>query len=1083
MPAGATGRALLLPRTADRPAARFPGCHGRPRVYIHSTGGRATATICQRLNDRDHTVRKSVKKAGEVPVGKQAGGGSAGEKKPAKRAGASGEAKKRAPRAAKATTAATKTPSAKPKAAKPKVAKATVDAAVAAHAGTTAPPAPEHGAGRGAIFRTPAPHPRNTLAIRGAKVHNLKDISLELPRNRLIVVSGVSGSGKSSLAFDTIYAEGQRRYVESLSAYARQFLARMAKPDVESITGLAPAIAIEQKTITKNPRSTVGTTAEVYDYLRLLYARIGQTLCKVCGQPVLKDTPRTVQESLRGLPEGTRLYMLFPMHQHEQRTLGEEFENLREKGFFRVVIGESGEIVDLNENMPGNVAKDDVYVLVDRLVVRDDPATLTRIADSAETAFREGDGRAIVHLLESGERRHFSTRFECANDGIRYEEPQPKLFSFNNPFGACPECQGFGKAIGIDMDLVIPDRTKTLRGGAISAFATPKHSEYHRKLLAVAREASLDVDKPVAQLTPYEWNVVQNGYDGYPGIMGFFKVIEEQTYKMHYRVFLSRYRGYTTCPRCRGSRLRTSAMRVFVHGKSIPDIVAMTIEEAHAWFTGLKLAQHEHEIADRILEEITKRLRYLNEVGLGYLRLDRLSHTLSGGESQRINLATSIGSALVGAMYVLDEPSIGLHPRDTERLIRILKSLRDLGNTVIVVEHDPDIIRSADIVVDMGPHAGENGGRVTFKGTVEEMLRDRASLTGAYLSGKKEIPVRTERRSITGRSIWLHGVYEHNLKSIDVEFPLGMLTVVTGVSGSGKSTLVHDVLYPAVARAKGATVGLTKKISGAGGMERVGAVEMVDQSPIGRSPRSNPVTYVKAFDVIRDIFAATPMAKLNGWKAGYFSFNVPGGRCEACQGEGVVKVEMQFLADIALTCEVCRGKRFKPEVLQAVYKGKNVVDVLEMTVDEAMQFFAGEKRVITRLKGLQDVGLGYIRLGQPATTLSGGEAQRVKLASQLVSPAGDHTLFILDEPTTGLHFDDIATLLRAFNALIDAGHSLVVIEHNLDIIRSADWIIDLGPEGGDAGGNVVCTGTPEQIAACPSSHTGRFLREVVVDGR
>jgi excinuclease ABC subunit A len=770
------------------------------------------------------------------------------------------------------------------------------------------------------------------------------------------------------------------------------------------------------------------------------------------------------------------------MHPHEHRTLADEFENLREQGFFRVVIGESGDIVDLNEGYPKDAAKEDVYVLVDRIVVRNEPETLTRIADSAETAFREGEGRAIVHMVDTGERRRFSTRFECANDGIKYEEPQPKLFSFNNPFGACPECQGFGKAIGIDMDLVIPDRGKTLRSGAISAFSTPKHAEYHRKLVAIAKEAGVELDKPVSHLTQFEWNVVLNGYGKYPGVLGFFKSIEEQAYKMHYRVFLSRYRGYTTCPRCKGSRLRTSAMRVFVHGKSIPDIVAMTIEEAYAWFDALELTAYEEQVANRILEEIQKRLRYLNEVGLAYLRLDRLSHTLSGGESQRINLATSIGSALVGAMYVLDEPSIGLHPRDTERLVRILKSLRDLGNTVIVVEHDPDIIRSSDVVVDMGPRAGEHGGEVVFKGTVEEMLRDENSLTGQYLSGRKHIPARGQRRKPSGKAISIRGAYEHNLKEVDVDFPLGMLTVVTGVSGSGKSTLVHDVLYPAVARAKGATVAITKKVRTVDGIDRVGAVEMVDQSPIGRSPRSNPVTYVKAFDAIRELYASTPMAKLNGWKAGYFSFNVPGGRCEACQGEGVVKVEMQFLADIALTCEVCKGKRFKAEALQATYKGKNIVDVLEMTVEEALGFFTGENRVVGKLKGLQSVGLGYIRLGQPATTLSGGEAQRVKLAAQLVSPANEHTLFILDEPTTGLHFDDIATLVNAFNALIDAGHSLVVIEHNLDVIRSADWIIDLGPEGGDRGGNVVSVGTPEHIAACKDSYTGKFLKEMMRKG-
>ncbi len=921
-------------------------------------------------------------------------------------------------------------------------------------------------------------HPKHTLAIRHANVHNLKNVSIELPRNRMIVVTGVSGSGKSSLAFDTIYAEGQRRFVESLSAYARQFLARMPKPDVESITGLAPAIAIEQKTITKNPRSTVATTTEVYDFLRVFYARIGVTRCRNCDQPVTKDTPRTVQEALRKLPDGTRLYVLFPMHQHERRSLAEEFENLRQKGFFRIVIGEGSEIVDLNEGFPTNVSKDDVYVLADRLVMRDEPEAMTRLADSVEASFREGDGRAIVHQVGNGERRRFSTRFECATCGIKYEEPEPKLFSFNNPFGACPECQGFGRAIGIDMDIVFPDRTKTLRHGAIAAFSTPKHADHYQKLLKVAREAKLNLDVPIANLSEHDWNIIMNGYGAYIGIDPFFKMIEEQTYKMHYRVFLSRFRGYTTCPKCKGSRLRTSAARVFVHGKAIPALMQMTIEEVYGWFADLRLTPYEEEVARRVLSEITNRLQYLNEVGLGYLRLDRLSHTLSGGEAQRINLATSIGSKLVGAMYVLDEPSIGLHPRDTERLVRIMKSLRDLGNTVIVVEHDPDIIRGADVVVDMGPRAGENGGEVVFSGTVPEMLADPRSLTGAYLSDKKNIAVPRERRKVkSGKTISLRGAREHNLKDVDVEFPLGMLTVVTGVSGSGKSTLVHDVLYPAIAHQKGESVKMPKRLLGIEGAELIGGVEMVDQSPIGRTPRSNPVTYVKAFDGIRDLFAATPTARLHGWKPGYFSFNVPGGRCESCQGEGVVKVEMQFLADLYLTCEVCKGNRYKSEVLTAAYRGKNIVDVLNMTVDEAVAFFKGENRVLTKLKGLQDVGLGYIRLGQPATTLSGGEAQRVKLAANLVTPSHDHTLFILDEPTTGLHFDDIATLLGAFNALIDGGHSLIVIEHNMDVVKAADWIIDLGPDGGDvAGGRVVCVGTPETIAACEGSHTGRFLK-------
>ena len=925
----------------------------------------------------------------------------------------------------------------------------------------------------------PATDPRRVLAIRNANVHNLRNVSIELPRNRLIVISGVSGSGKSSLAFDTIYAEGQRRYVESLSAYARQFLARMAKPDVESITGLAPAIAIEQKTVTKNPRSTVGTTTEVYDYLRLLFARIGKTYCRNCQQQVRKDTTRTVQQSLADLPDGARLYVLFPMHAHEQRSLEEELDNLREKGFYRVVIGDGSEIIDLNEGYPTGVHKDSINVLADRIVYHDDAKTLSRVADSVETAFREGDGHAVVHLLDGDVRRYYSTRYECANCGIRYEEPQPKLFSFNNPFGACPECQGFGKAIGIDMDLVIPDRSKTLRQGAVAAFQTPKHSKHYRDLIEVSKHAGIDLDKSVDLLSSHEWDVLMRGYGGYAGIDGFFKIIEEQTYKMHYRVFLSRFRGYTTCPKCKGSRLRTSAMRVFVHGKTIHDIVAMTIGDGHEWFRSLALTEHEHGVAHRILEEINKRLHYLYEVGLEYLRLDRLSHTLSGGESQRINLATSIGSSLVGAMYVLDEPSIGLHPRDTGRLVRILKSLRDLGNTVIVVEHDPDIIRSADRVVDMGPRAGEHGGQVVFNGTVDEMLADDRSITGRHLSGRSAIAVPSQRRTPGREKIVLRGVSENNLKRVDVEFPLNVLTVVTGVSGSGKSSLVHDVLYPAIAYTKGMSAKMPKHLSELDGVHAIGAVEMVDQSPIGRSPRSNPVTYVKAFDAIRDLYAMTPVAKLRGWKPGYFSFNVPGGRCESCQGEGVVKVEMQFLADLYLQCEVCKGNRYKSEVLQATFRGKHIVDVLNMTVEQAVEFFSGENRIVTRLKGLQTVGLGYIRLGQPATTLSGGEAQRVKLASSLVTPSADHTLFILDEPTTGLHFDDIATLLGAFNALIDAGHSLIVIEHNLDVIKCADWIIDLGPDGGDRGGNVVAVGTPQHVASVEASHTGRYLREVL----
>lgn len=934
----------------------------------------------------------------------------------------------------------------------------------------------------------PTLHPKHTLSIRGANLHNLKNVSLDLPRNRMIVFSGVSGSGKSSLAFNTIYAEGQRRYVESLSSYARQFLSRMAKPEVESITGLAPAVAIEQQTLQRNPRSTVGTTTEVYDYLRLLYGRIGGTICKNCNLPVRRDTPRIVQESLAVLSEGTRLYVLFPMTSHESRTLAEELNALRERGFFRIVLEESTEIIDLNDEAAfkkvagkkSRVEKQDVYILVDRIVWRDDDTLRTRVAEASETGFREGDGRIEVRELESGKRYFFSRRYECSNCGSRYQEPEPRLFGFNNPFGACPECQGFGRAIGIDMDLVIPDRSKSIRQGAIAAFSTPKHSQYYRDLLAVARRAGLDTNKPMSLLTDEEWGIVMDGFGEYEGINGFFTMIEKNTHKMHYRVYLSRFRGYTTCPKCKGSRLRPSAMQVFVHGKRIHEITAMTIEFAVQWFRELQLTAFEEQIAGRILEEITKRLHFLNEVGLGYLRLDRLSHTLSGGETQRINLATSIGSALVGAMYVLDEPSIGLHPRDTGRLIRILHELRDLGNTVILVEHDPEIIQSANIVVDMGPRAGEGGGEVVFRGTVEEMLKDDRSVTGAFLSGRSTIPTPKKRRTPKkGDEIILRNASRNNLKNVTAAFPLNVLTVVTGVSGSGKSTLVHDVLYQAAAHRIGK--GTIKEENGleVQGIERIDSVEMIDQSPIGRTPRSNPATYTKAFDAIRDLFSGTAFAKLNGWKAGYFSFNVPGGRCEVCQGEGSVTVDMQFLADVQLPCDSCKGTRFKSEVLNAKFNGKSIVDVLEMTVDEALEFFDGQKKITRKLQGLQDVGLGYIRLGQPATTLSGGEAQRVKLASHLMSPDNGHTLFIFDEPTTGLHMSDVAVLLRAFNSLIKAGHSVVVIEHNLDVMRAADWIIDLGPDGGDRGGEIVATGSPESVAANKASITGKFLKAIL----
>ena len=924
------------------------------------------------------------------------------------------------------------------------------------------------------------PHPKSTLSIRRANLHNLKDVSIDLPRNRLIVVTGLSGSGKSTLAFDTIYAEGQRRYVESLSSYARQFLSRMAKPEVESITGLAPAVAIEQQTLQRNPRSTVGTTTEVYDYMRLLYGRIGRTICLNCGGDVARDTPRTVQEGLMALPKKSRLYLLFPLPDHKDHALEEEIESLRARGFFRFVRGASSDIIDVTEESAASVlegaAKEEISVLVDRVVWGDDTTTLSRVAEAAEAGFREGEG--VIEVREiGGEERvlKFNRRYECSDCGTRYLEPEPRLFSFNNPFGACSECQGFGRAVGVDMNLVIPDRRRTLKQSAIQPFGTPKHAKHLDDLLAVAREAGVDTTKPIADLDEAELSIVMDGYGPYIGVNGFFKMIEKSTYKMHHRVLLARYRGYTTCPKCKGSRLRTSARQVFVGDKKIDDINRMTIDEAEAWFAAFSPSEHEEQIAGRVLEEIARRLRFLVEVGLGYIRLDRLSHTLSGGEMQRINLATSIGSSLVGAMYILDEPSIGLHPRDTGRLIRILKELRDLGNTVIVVEHDPDIIRAADVVLEMGPKAGEDGGDVVYVGSVEGMIASESSTTGAWLAGRVVPESRALRPIDAKRMITLENGTLHNLKNVSISFPTRALTVVTGVSGSGKSTLVHDVLYKVASYRMGSVHRGEDEGAVVHGIQQVKGVEMIDQSPIGRTPRSNPATYTKAFDAIRELFSATSHARLHGWRPGYFSFNVDGGRCDVCSGEGFITVDMQFLADIQLPCDSCGGSRYKSEVLHARYRGKTVVDVLEMTVSEALAFFNEESRIVRRLKALESVGLGYIRLGQPATTLSGGEAQRVKLASHLASPGGDSQLFILDEPTTGLHMQDVSVLMNALNALVDSGHSVLVIEHNLDVIASADWIIDLGPEGGDAGGRVVAAGRPAYVVSQGASITGRYL--------
>ncbi len=922
------------------------------------------------------------------------------------------------------------------------------------------------------------------IVIRGARVHNLKNVSLTLPRNRLIIITGVSGSGKSSLAFDTIYAEGQRRYVESLSSYARQFLERMDKPDVDAIHGISPAMAIEQKTNTRNPRSTVGTTTEVNDYFRLLFARVGKTYCRQCGRLVTRDSVATVIEALeKETPAGgeLRIHIAFPLPLHPKETLAQALENLKKEGYFRVL--HDGAIVDLHgQSLPGGASPEDLLVLVDRLVFRpleQDP----RLPDSIETAFASGNGNAVVVLVDRAMQLRFNQRFACPDCHITYEEPDPRLFSFNNPFGACPVCEGFGRAMGIDMEKVVPNRTRSLRDGAIQPWTTTKFRDWLGDLSRVARSAGIRMNVPFSELTDDEISAVLNGHGQYKGIKGFFAFLEKKSYKIYYRVLLSRYRGYTTCPACNGRRLRPEALDVWVGNRTIADVTAMTIALVREFIERLTLSPHDVEVARRIITELKRRLAYLDDVGIGYLALDRLSNTLSGGESQRINLATSLGSALAGAVYVLDEPSIGLHPRDNGRLIAILKKLRDAGNTVIVVEHDAEMIRAGDVIVDMGPHAGEHGGEVVCSGTLEEILASRESLTGQYLSGKKSIPVPGIRRRGSVGSLQFTGASEHNLKNIDVSIPLGMLVCVTGVSGSGKSTLVHDVVASGLKRALGDFGSRAGTFVGLSGYELLSAVELVDQSPIGRTPRSNPATYIGVFDLIREILSSTQAAKIKGLKPGAFSFNVPGGRCDACEGDGVVKVEMQFLADLFLPCDICKGTRFKADILDVRYRGKNVDDILRLTVSEAMEFFGQEvqtRRITRRLGVLNDVGLGYVRLGQSATTLSGGEAQRVKLAAHLAAQNTDrHTLFVFDEPTTGLHFDDIAKLMHCFNSLIDAGNSVLIIEHNLDVIKCADWVIDLGPEAGDDGGRVIAVGTPEEIAASRDSITGRFLRSIL----
>ncbi len=960
----------------------------------------------------------------------------------------------------------------------------------------------------------------SALVIRGARTHNLKNVDLTLPAGQLIVFTGVSGSGKSSLAFDTIYAEGQRRYVESLSAYARQFLERMEKPDVDRIDGICPSIAIRQKNSVRNPRSTVGTVTEIHDYMRLLYARVGRTICRKCGQEVIRETAEVVANRLLALPEGARLLLGFDLpvmtmgaDDRDQDTRGADdaeiadlglsaaepsvpsgmgsdsapsvaLENLRRKGFGRLLIGDQA--VTFEDVDPAVLKKLTMLrVVVDRIKVAADART--RITDSVETAYAEGGGAAwAIELPEGGApvTHQFSERFECRTCGIAYEDPQPRLFSFNNPFGACPTCHGFGNIIELDQELVVPDQQKSINQGAIEPWTKPHYRSHLAELKRAAKGGGVRLDVPWRDLTEKEIAFVMDGDgDDFEGVRGFFRWLERKKYKVHVRVFLSRYRGYLTCPDCGGTRLRREARDVHVGGVTIDKASGRTVREAEKFFADLQLTEKEAAIADKVLKEIRRRLGFLRDVGLDYLTLDRLSSTLSGGEAQRINLATSLGSALVGTLYVLDEPSIGLHTRDNERLIAILRQLRDQGNTVIVVEHDADMIAVADHLVDMGLGAGEHGGRVVYSGTLEGLINEPRSLTAKYLRGELSIPIPASRRKGAPQRIRLFGATEHNLKGVDIEIPLNALTCVTGVSGSGKSTLVHDVLYAALKRAKGdwdRKVGAHQRLEG---HEYVSDVVLVDQTPIGRTPRSNPVTYLKAFDPIRELFAATKDAKSRGLTASHFSFNVPGGRCEACQGEGEVRVEMQFLADVFVPCEQCDGRRFKSQVLDVRYRGKNVTQVLDMTVREALTFFGSTPKVLRRLQVLDEIGLGYLRLGQPATTLSGGEAQRIKIAAHLSSHAGERLLYSLDEPTTGLHFDDIAKLLAAFRKLLEAGHTLVVIEHNLDVIKVADWIIDLGPEGGEDGGRVLAMATPEQVAHNPASHTGKYIREVLSSGK
>lgn len=932
--------------------------------------------------------------------------------------------------------------------------------------------------------------PRKYILIKGARVNNLKSVDVAIPRNKLVVITGLSGSGKSSLAFDTLFAEGQRMYVESLSSYARQFLGRMEKPEVEYIKGISPAIAIEQKVNTRNPRSTVGTSTEIYDYLKLLFARIGHTYSPVSGELVRKDSVTDVVNYMLDQDEGTRVLIMTPLLVRDGRSIADELTILLSKGYNRIMINDETayieEVLEKPEAFP--LEGKDIFILIDRASVRkDDEDTQYRLSDSVQTAFFEGEGACYVQIV-GGEQRIFSDKFEL--DGIVFEEPTVNLFSFNNPFGACKRCEGFGKVLGIDPELVIPDKNLSVYDGAIAPWRTEKMSEWLVPLVRNGIKFDFPIHRPYKDLTPQQKELLWTGNEYFQGINDFVAELESQTHKIQYRVMLSRFRGRTTCPDCRGSRLRKDASYVKVGGASITDLVLMPIKDVITFFNSVDISEHDRSIARRILTEIETRLDYMNRVGLGYLTLNRLTNSLSGGEFQRIKLATSLGSALVGSMYILDEPSIGLHPRDTQRLVGVLESLRDLGNTVIVVEHEEEVMHAADQIIDIGPEAGTGGGNLVFQGNWEEIreLKANGEVSGMqshtldFLLGEDSIPVPSVRRK-TLHFLEIKGARENNLKDLDVKIPLNNLTVVTGVSGSGKSTLIRKILYPALMRLKGEfseEVGKFNELSGS--VDRIESIEMIDQNPIGKSSRSNPVTYIKAYDHIRQMMSDLPLSKARGYKPSHFSFNVDGGRCEICQGEGQVKVEMQFMADIYLTCEGCNGKRFKQEIQEVQYEGKNVSDILDLTVDEAIAFFKkSEPKLADKLMPLQEVGLGYVGLGQSSNTLSGGEAQRVKLASFLGKGSSHKgkTLFIFDEPTTGLHFHDIKKLLKAINALVDQGDSVIIIEHNMEVIKCADWILDLGPEGGEGGGYLTFAGTPEDMAKIEGNYTADFLKDKI----